>query len=96
MVEDDPYSGIRQQLVQLLTEDKLSLTEVEQIVRAVALLSQVPETNCQQKLLLKIGLLREEDLWQLAYKQTMAQLKQVLTAEQIKIVKQVIIEGVKK
>jgi hypothetical protein len=74
-------------------EDKLKLTKVEEIIDAVALLSQPPKPNCQQKLLLKVGLVSEEDLWYLTYKQRMAKLEQVLLAEQINMVKQVFIQG---
>lgn len=58
MVGTDLFSGIKQ-LRQAVVEEKLELINVINIINAIALLSQPAETNWKQKLMLKIGVLRE-------------------------------------
>lgn len=41
-----------------------------------------------------LGLMREEDLWQMAYERKMQQLKLRLRSHQLEIVRQVIVQGV--
>ena len=95
MNELEPYSGIIEQLKQLVNEGKLCDSDLVKVIDNITFITEVPSPSLREKLMMKLGLLTEEQFWQLSYQRKDIQLQQRLSPHLIEIVRQIIIKGAK-
>lgn len=97
MKSDNLFTGIKQQLRELVESKCLTDAELVQVINAVTEL--INELSLAfptklQRFKMMLGLMRQEDLWQIAYDRKMHQLEMQLRPHQLEIVKKVIVQGV--